>query len=116
MKHGQERNRHIERTLDTFSGQTPNGEAVEVCYCDSELTVSERFCGNCNEWVSTKGGGLLGHCGVVMPGSLGRISSPTISAVVRAATRSTIQEREPLIGTPTSPRWRQIASRCRTLC
>jgi hypothetical protein len=57
--HGKERNRHLHRELSIQQFKTAEGNVV-VSYSE-ELTVAERYCNPCGEWVSTKALGLMGH-------------------------------------------------------
>lgn len=59
-QHGAERNRRLERQYQTDEFRTASGP-VSLTYCSDELTVAERYCGQCKEWVSTQPLGLLGH-------------------------------------------------------
>lgn len=61
-KHGEERNRHIKRTYDDINVVAGSGEKMNIEYCSSELTVSEKYCEHCGEYVSTESIGLLGFC------------------------------------------------------
>ena len=60
MKHGEIIERHTEKHYATFKGQTPNGEDVSASYCDSETTVTTRYCKYCDEEVNNKGNWLIG--------------------------------------------------------
>jgi len=62
MEHGHVRNRTIKREYDTFSGVTSEGKKVEANYCSSELSVAEKYCKHCGEYVSTEAFGLIGFC------------------------------------------------------
>jgi hypothetical protein len=60
MEHGEERNRTIKRQHDTANMVTASGEKVSIDYCSSELSVAEKYCSHCEEWVSTESLGIIG--------------------------------------------------------
>lgn len=59
-EHGQERNRHMHREQTTSNFETADGKPFEVTYFSSELSVAEKYCKHCDEWVSTKPLGIMG--------------------------------------------------------
>ncbi len=60
MEHGQERNRHVKRTYTKLNAETTSGKSVSIEYCDSELSVAEKYCKYCDEFVSTESMGIFG--------------------------------------------------------
>lgn len=59
-EHGAERNRRVERKHTKQKFETTSGKPFEVSYCSSELSVAEKFCSHCDEWVCTKPLGIFG--------------------------------------------------------
>ena len=70
LEHGQERNRHVKKTYSKLDAVTGSGKSVSIEYCDSELSVAEKYCQECKEFVSTEAMGIFGFA--FCPQCLGR--------------------------------------------
>lgn len=60
LEHGQERNRRMERQYSEQNFKTLDGKPLNISFCSSELSVAEKYCKHCNDWVSTESLGIIG--------------------------------------------------------